>query len=61
MTRDFIKYYPGDQIREDEMGLWYTEEKEYTFMVLVGKPVRKKHFENLGVRGERCVKWVLEK
>jgi len=36
-------------------------EKKYTFRVLVGKRVRKNHFENVGVIGERCVKWVLEK
>ena len=28
MTRNFIKYYPGDQIKEVEMGLWYTWERK---------------------------------
>jgi hypothetical protein len=36
-------------------------EKKYTFRVLVEKLVGKNHFEDLGVMGKLCVKWVLEK
>lgn len=46
-----LHYYPGDEIKKEEMGLecgTYGRQK-YAFTVLVGKPGGPNHFEDLSV------------
>jgi len=49
----FSKYYSGDQIKKNEMGRACGMHR-----VLVERPERRNHFAELGIEGEKLLKWI---
>jgi len=59
-----IKYYSGDQIKKNEMGVahsTYGGEERGAHRILVGTTESKSSFKYLGVDGKIILKWIFEK
>jgi hypothetical protein len=57
------KYYQGDKIMEDRIGATrngHGRDDKNAYKILVGKPNRKDHSQDLGVDGRKILELILE-